>query len=70
VLGAGLLMALAALAFDTAFGPAAIGAVGAMVLVGIEGASTTPSAGSWRLSSVAIIDVALLWITLSWIVSL
>jgi hypothetical protein len=70
VLGAGLLLALAALAFDTAFGPAAIGAVGAMVLVGIEGASSSPSAGSWRLSSVAIIDVALLWITLSWIVSL
>ncbi len=70
VLGAALLLALASLAFDTAFGPAAIGAVGAMVLVGIEAASPAPSLGNWRVSSVAVIDVALLWITLSWIVSL
>ncbi len=70
VLGAGLLLTLAAVAFDTAFGPAAIGAVGAMTLVGIEAASPMPSLGNWRVSSVTVIDVALLWITLSWIVSL
>jgi hypothetical protein len=70
VLGAALLMALAAVAFDTAFGPAAIGAVGAMVLVGIEAASPTATLGNWRVSSVALIDVALMWLTLSWIVSL
>lgn len=70
VLGAALLMLLTAAATSAETGPAALGALGALALVSLEATSARATVGSWHSSSVTLVDAALLWIALSWIVSL
>lgn len=70
VLGSALIALIAAVATDASNGVAALGAVGAIVLVGLEAGSRQPSAPANTGSSVTIVDAALLWVALCWIVSL
>lgn len=70
VLGSALLALVAGLLSDASNGVVALGAVGAIVLVGLEAGSPQASASTSRTSSVTIADAALLWVALCWIVSL
>lgn len=68
VLGAALLTLGTALATDAASSVVTVGAVGAMILAGLGFAAPTATADARR--AIALVDVALLWIALCWIVSL
>lgn len=70
VLGSALIALLAAVVSDTSSGVVALGAVGAITLVGLEAGSRQPTASATRTSSITIVDAALLWVALCWIVSL
>lgn len=71
VLGSALIAMVAGLLTDASNGVVALGAIGAIVFVALEAGSPYASASaSSRVSSVAIIDAALLWVALCWIVSL
>jgi len=65
ILGSALIVLIFGLPGGASSGVVALGATGAIVLVGLE-AGTPPSAQT----SVAIADAALLWVALCWIVSL
>ncbi|MBA3378352.1 MAG: hypothetical protein H0T93_05675 [Chloroflexia bacterium] len=70
ILGSALIALVAGLLSDASNGVVALGAAGAIVIVGLEaGSPPGPVSGSRSLSP-AIVDVALLWIALCWIVSL
>ncbi|MEJ7900931.1 MAG: hypothetical protein WKF63_03745 [Thermomicrobiales bacterium] len=70
ILGSALIALIAGLLSDASNGVVALGAIGAIVLVGLE-ASSQLRAGSGSLTrSLAIVNVALLWVALCWIVSL
>jgi hypothetical protein len=68
VLGGSLLMLCTALVTDADNGAAVVGAVGATILVGLG--LTAPSATADARRAIMVVDVALLWIALCWIVSL
>ncbi len=70
VLGSALIAMIAGLPTDASNGVVALGAIGAIVLVGLEAGSPLSSASGTRVSSIAIVDAALLWVALCWIVSL
>ncbi len=70
VLGSALIVMIAGLLSDASNGVVALGAVGAIVLVGLEAGSPQAPASGLKLSSVAIVDAALLWVAVCWIVSL
>ncbi len=70
VLGSALIALLAAVASDASNGVAALGAVGAIAMVGLEAGSRQPSASAGWSSPVSIVDAALVWVALCWIVSL
>lgn len=70
VLGSALLVALLALATSHALPIAALAGLGAVLLVGLEAASPTPAEGSWRVSSVTLIDTASAWIAFCWLAGL
>lgn len=65
ILGSALIVLVIGLSSGASNGVVALGAAGAIALVGLE-AGTPPSAQT----SVAIADTALLWVALCWIVSL
>lgn len=69
ILGSALIVMAIGLVTDASNGVVALAAAGAVVFVGLEAGSPRPSASTWT-SSVSIVDAALLWITLCWIVSL
>lgn len=69
VLGAALLALVVALLTDADDGIVTLGAVGAIVFAGI--AFATPNPGDdGRQRAITLVDVALLWVALCWIVSL
>ncbi len=70
VLGSAFIAMIAGVSSDASNSVVALGAVGAIVFVGLEAGSPLSSASGSRISSTAIIDAALLWVTVSWIVSL
>lgn len=70
VLGSALIAMVAGLLSDASNGAVALGAVGAIVFVGLEAGLPRASASGLRWSPIAIVDVALLWVTVCWIVSL
>lgn len=70
VLGSALGIALLSLLTSHALAISALAGVGAVVLVALEAASPSPAEGSWRVSSVTIIDAAMAWIALCWLAGL
>ena len=70
VLGSALAVALLALLTSHALAISALAGAGAVVLVALEAASPSPAEGSWRVSSVTIIDAAMAWIALCWLAGL
>jgi hypothetical protein len=70
VLVSALTIALMALMTSHALAISALAGTGAVVLIGLEAASPSPAEGSWRVSSVAIVDAAMAWIALCWLAGL
>lgn len=70
VLGSALVVALISLLTGHALAISALAGIGAIVLVALEAASPSAAEGSWRVSSVTIIDAAMAWIALCWLVGL
>lgn len=70
VLGSALAIALLSLLTSHALAISALAGTGAVILIGLEAASPSPAEGSWRVSSVAIIDAAMAWIALCWLAGL
>lgn len=70
VLGCALAVALLSLLTSHALAIAALAGTGAVILIGLEAASPSPAEGSWRVSSVAIVDAAIAWIALCWLAGL
>ncbi|MBA3276504.1 MAG: hypothetical protein H0T72_11985 [Chloroflexia bacterium] len=69
IFGSALIALVAGLLSDAANGVVALGAVGAIVLVGLE-AGTPLSAAPGARTSLALAEAALLWVAICWIVSL
>lgn len=69
ILGAAMLVAIAGMLTSASVGAIAIGALGAIALVALE-AGTSGAARSDPRWSIALVDVAMVWVALSWIVSL
>ncbi|MBA2467837.1 MAG: hypothetical protein H0V37_00355 [Chloroflexia bacterium] len=69
IFGSALITLVAGLLSGAANGVVALGAVGAIVLVGLE-AGTPPSPAPSSQTSVALAEAALLWVAVCWIVSL
>ena len=69
MLGAALLIAIVGMLTTAATGAIAIGAIGLIALVALE-AGTSSTARADRRWSIAIVDVAMVWIALCWIASL
>jgi len=69
ILGSALIVMVAGLLTDASNGMAAIGAVGAIACVALEAGAPGASKVSSRMP-MAIVDLALAWIALCWIVSL
>jgi MFS family permease len=69
VLGVAVITLAAALVSDASNGVNALGALGAILLVGLE-AGSHPAAPVRSRRSISITDAALLWVALCWIVSL
>lgn len=70
VLGSALGVALISLLTGHALAISALAGVGAIVLVALEAASPSAAEGSWRISSVTMIDAAMAWIALCWLAGL
>ncbi len=70
VLGSALIAMIAGVSSDASNSVVALGAIGAIVFVGLEAGTPLSSATGSRISSIAIVDAALLWVAVCWIVSL
>lgn len=70
VLGAALVIGLLSLLTSHALAISALAGTGAVILIGLEAATPGPAEGSWRVSSVAIVDAAMAWIALCWLAGL
>ena len=70
VLGSALVVALLSLLTGHALAVSSLAGLGAIVLVALEAATPSPAEGSWRVSSVTIIDLAVGWIALCWLAGL